>query len=687
MTGASDARDALACIPADLPRDEWVRVGMAAQAAGLGFEEFDAWSARGDSYNKRAASETWRSFVPGKGIGSGTLFRIASEHGYQRAANGHTAAPVRPAAASKRRRPGIGAEVWARCKPATADHPYVAAKHGLPDGLRVVPDDDSLQIAGQSVAGWLAIPVFPIAGGAPTSLQFIAPPGTGKKLNLPGASMSGVFIVGELQAGGTAYLCEGIGQAWACWKADGHAAVCCFGWGNVGKVAAELRRRDTAARLVLVPDAGKEDDAERIAAELGCHVARMPEGSPQNFDCNDLALRDGVDVLEALLAGAKMPPPTEAEAPAWCVPAAATPDEWTTARLAPRCIVENYLFADVASLIAPGSTGKTTMTLHEAACIVLGLPLWGLRVVTPGPVLIVTAEDRREFLVARLREICAAMGLTEAQTARVRELVRIDDRTAATMRRLTAIVADVVSVSGFADAIVAGCRHEGFAPVLVQFDPLVSFGIGEARVNDAEQGLIEAGRVITAGLDCCTRYVHHSGKANARDKAVDQYAGRGGSALSDGCRMVSVMQALTLEEADKLTGNALEDNESAFALWRPKVSYAPPQRNAIYVRRRGYGFRLMQVAPPKTDDQQAAADDDQMLRFLATQVADGMHFTRNTLEAARPASLSRDRARAAIARLLAKHRIEEADIEPKPTNGARTYLRPRSAANREGNEA
>ena len=137
----------------------------------------------------------------------------------------------------------------------------------------------------------------------------------------------------------------------------------------------------------------------------------------------------------------------------------------------------------------------------------------------------------------------------------------------------------------------------------------------------------------------------------------------------------------------KLAGSALEDNESAFALWRPKVSYAPPQREAIYVRRRGYGFRLMHAAPPKTDDQQAAADDDQMLRFLTAQVADGMHFTRNTLEAARPASLSRDRARAAIARLLAKRRIEEADIEPKPTNGARTYLRPRSAANREGDEA
>jgi len=64
-----DARDALAAIPADLPREEWVRAGMAAQAAGLGFDDFDAWSAQGASYDQRATRDTWRSFTPGKGIG------------------------------------------------------------------------------------------------------------------------------------------------------------------------------------------------------------------------------------------------------------------------------------------------------------------------------------------------------------------------------------------------------------------------------------------------------------------------------------------------------------------------------------------------------------------------------------------------------------------------------------------
>lgn len=52
--------------------------------------------------------------------------------------------------------------------------------------------------------------------------------------------------------------------------------------------------------------------------------------------------------------------------------------------------------------VAPGGTGKTTLILYEAICIALGLPLYGLEVKKPGPVLILTAEDSREMLLYRL---------------------------------------------------------------------------------------------------------------------------------------------------------------------------------------------------------------------------------------------------------------------------------------------
>ena len=57
------ARTALYSIPADLARSDWVRVGMAAHAAGLQFDDFNDWSAPGATYNAQACRATWRSLM------------------------------------------------------------------------------------------------------------------------------------------------------------------------------------------------------------------------------------------------------------------------------------------------------------------------------------------------------------------------------------------------------------------------------------------------------------------------------------------------------------------------------------------------------------------------------------------------------------------------------------------------
>ena len=260
------AIDALHAIPPDLPRDEWVRVGMAAHAAGLDFDAFNDWSAGAGNYSERDARDTWRSFKPGKGIGPGTLYRIAAEYGWRMGGSTRQQRPVqapRKAAEPPRKpAPGMGAgEVWERCEPASIAHGYIVEKRaaGVPlDALRVVPAGDPLRIQGESMAGALAVPAY-APDGSLQSLQCVTTGDTaarlkakGKKpkLNLPNAPMAGAsFTVGEVVPGAPVALCEGVGTAWACWQATGHPAVACFGWGNVGKVAADLRQRDAAARL------------------------------------------------------------------------------------------------------------------------------------------------------------------------------------------------------------------------------------------------------------------------------------------------------------------------------------------------------------------------------------------------------------------------------------------------------
>jgi putative DNA primase/helicase len=399
------ARDALHHLDPGCNREEWHRIGRAAIAAGLSVDDLDAWSSSASNYlGEKDVRAAFRTITPEGGTGPASLFYLARAEGWKEPAAGvepsPRKAPARPAEPARAPRPGMGAaEVWARCQPATDGHPYIVAKQGRAEGLRVVPDADPLHIAGQSMAGALVVPVLPLAGGEPVALQFIATPamaatwkaaGRPSKLNLPGASVAGVFIVGELVAGGTAYLCEGIGQAWACWNATGAAAVVCFGWGRVRAVAGDLRQRDASARLVLVPDRGKEDEAETIAREVGGHYVTMPDDTPPNFDANDYAAAHGHDALEVLLAGAIAAPSPE---PRYRLlnPAdlqALPPLAWCVRGVLPA--------VGVAALFGPSASGKSFLGFDLAAHIAEGRE-WFEHRVTPAPVVYVALEGEAGF--------------------------------------------------------------------------------------------------------------------------------------------------------------------------------------------------------------------------------------------------------------------------------------------------
>lgn len=345
-----------------------------------------------------------------------------------------------------------------------------------------------------------------------------------------------------------------------------------------------------------------------------------------------------------------------------------TASEWNDARPTPDCIIKDYLFADVAVFIAPGGMGKTTLKLFETIHVAIGRVLYGLKIYKPGSVLIVTAEDSREMLIARLRAIAHAMNLDDATIELVRQKIHIAD-TSGSGFRLTEIGGDCVRPAAELDQVIEVCRE--IKPVLVIVDPAVSFGVGESRVNDAEQGLIEAARRLRRALNCCVQYIHHSGKQNARDKAVDQYAGRGGSAFADGARMVHVLQSLTASEWREATGEELGDGETGLRLARPKMSYCAPQPD-ILIRRKGYLFQHVeaQVSSKREKLENAAA---QVWELLNAEVMQGRYPSRNTLEHL-DHNLTRGEVRAAIAILLSDGRIEERQVPSQGHGGKRKYL-------------
>lgn len=383
-----EAWEALQAIPSDLPRDDWHKAGRAAIAANLTMDDLVEWSRPASNFkSEQDVRSAFRTIKPDGGTGAATLFHMAKQYGW--------AAPAKPIHTNAEK--GLMAlgdllagkannntknlktetgddavEVWARCEPATDKHPYIIAKGGRADGLRVVPVGDSLRIAGQSMVGALVLPVTRLDGTL-TSLQFITPPETAErlkannkpgKLNLKGASLDGLFTVGKFSRGGVVFVCEGIGQAWTCHKATGFTAVVCFGWGRVRTVATSLLQQDSTVRLVLVPDVGKEVDADQLAQTVGAAVARMPEGWPPNSDVNDLAKREGMESVTQLLSAVKQPE-KELHPLARFV-------EYGMEPKPPRFIIPNLVDHGVVTFAGGHGVGKTS-TLLPLAMVAAGL--------------------------------------------------------------------------------------------------------------------------------------------------------------------------------------------------------------------------------------------------------------------------------------------------------------------------
>jgi putative DNA primase/helicase len=398
MSNTDRANDALLFCDPSCSRDDWVKLAMAAKVAGISFDEFNQWSTGGSNYQgERDTRSMWNSIHRADGITVATLFKMAASDGWRPAGKpGSPNSFKQPRQAAQNISPS---EVWNRCKPATDSHPYIVKKQGSAEGLRVVPSGEGLRGLDESMVGALVVPVYR-PNGTISTLQLIPPPevaqrlkakGKPGKLNLPGASLEdGWFTVGELTPGGVMYVCEGIGQAWSCWKATGRAAIVTCGWGRMRKVATKLRQRDASARLVLVPDVGKESDAAKIAQEVGTAVVTMPGGWPQNSDVNDLAQRDGMNALSVLLEGAKEPPQPEPRYKLLnaddlrSMPALA----WRVRAVLPA--------VGLAGLYGPSASGKSFLALDLAAAIAEGCQWFGCRV-EAAPVVYAALEGEGGF--------------------------------------------------------------------------------------------------------------------------------------------------------------------------------------------------------------------------------------------------------------------------------------------------
>ncbi len=493
------ARSALWSLDAGTDRETWVKISMSAKANGLAFDDFHNWSATAGNYrNEAECRSVWHSIKEG-GIGAASLFHAARADGWTdgdeppaRRPQSHQERPKQPEVSKPP--PHDPRAVWDACETAPINQEYIERKRGLPDGLRVY--HGSLKIAGMACAGSLVLPIRTLAGEV-VDLQFVilkanVVPGKPDKMLLPGVQVSQwpdacLTIGGQIKPGGTVYVVEGIGQAWSAHQATRCPAVVAFGVGRMAAVAKSLHERYPAARLVLVSDAGKENQAAAIAKDVAGAWVEMPAGSSNNYDLNDLHQAEGLGAVRALLEGVKEAPQRfQLLTPADL--ASRPPARWRVRGVLP--------LEGIAAIFGPSGSGKSFLVLDLLAAVASGADWFGCRA-KAAPVLYIALEGEAG-IAQRVQAYQVKHGRLSAG---FRFLLQSLDIRNATDR---ADLVGAVQAAGWTGGVLCLDTLNRAAPGMDEND---SKSMGE---------VIGAAKAIQAAVGGVVLVVHHNGKDSTK---------------------------------------------------------------------------------------------------------------------------------------------------------------------------
>lgn len=330
---------ALVSIDPNLPRDDWVRVGMAlkSELGESGFQYFDDWSKNGQSYDPRATRDAWKSFKEGGPVKIATLYHLAQMAGWKPDRPAPSPPPPDPKkierekrAELKRLRDQASAAGNARAllkiaKPCQA-HSYLKAKGVSPvKGLKVIDAADAIrsgckfgpEITAES-GRLLLVPIVNEAGEV-QSVEAITE--DGKKGYLLGAKKrDGYFVSGDKAGDTVVYLVEGLATGLSVYQATGARGLVAFDAGNLKPVAEITRRRFPGGRIVIAGDLDESETGQkkaRAAAAAVNGLAIFPDFTTVEGrtwgDWNDLHQAAGLEVVTAQITAAMAEPAADPE--------------------------------------------------------------------------------------------------------------------------------------------------------------------------------------------------------------------------------------------------------------------------------------------------------------------------------------------------------------------------------------
>lgn len=601
---------ALSVLDSDCDRDTWVRIGQAIQneLGEEGFPLWDDWSRSGSSYSETSSRETWRSFGQGRGITSGTLFKLAQEYGWSDTVPAREMSPEevdarrnsREEAARKNEEEALRVQVRARewsaaivtaAQPARPDHPYLVRKGVSPAPTMMEIDAANLhrltgyapKANGEALSGRLiVIPLERFDGTGPCTVELIDESGRKSALAGPGTKSGAHGRLDDFQGIPDVVLIgEGAATTMTALEAiSGHnaAAFMASSASNMPTVARSIRAQYPEASIIVLADIVKttgEPDQKAVDASRAVNgflaVPDFGAGWTASIgtDFNDLARVRGPEaVLECINKSGR------AELSIWDHPADIATMLATKPEPMKWLIQGRIPFARGGVITALGGTGKTTLLKVLAiGCIIGRVPMTDWIVERTGKVVLVLTEDTHVEFHEDIHQM--AMGMTTRERELLVHNLIVFPLAGKDTRLLVKSPRGAVERSMLYKSLVSKIQSMGDV-VLVGLDPALGISEGEEMAQEDQRALGRAVDDLAVNCEATCTVLSHSAKGILAADELNSHSSRGGGALTDALRFEITMRGMTAKDAFKYGITDLAERNALVQVAITKGNRIPP---------------------------------------------------------------------------------------------------------------
>lgn len=284
-------------------------------------------------------------------------------------------------------------------------------------------------------------------------------------------------------------------------------------------------------------------------------------------------------------------------------------------------LFKDWSTEDIHITTADGGTGKTTLKLYEAICLALGERFLGFDCKQAGRTLFITGEDTASKLSAMIGAIVKQMGLLTGTPETERKIQTILN--SIVIKKDSDLCLITKTKDGFIRYNPAALNKvleaiEDLKPKMIVFDPISSFWGSEAALNDMNKAVVNFMQRIQEGSNACVEMINHMGKVSSQSKDMTQFAGRGGTGLPSHSRVSRVMRSICEDEYRDLTGEELNDKQSAMLCVVNKFSDGSPLLGKPFlIVREGFLFYRKNLTPQKQKEQEDSTSDmERVFEFI-----------------------------------------------------------------------